>query len=234
MPRQRLYLQLVETLTRFITAQSLRPGDRLPPERELSAQLGVSRASVSQALVALEVLGIVDVRHGDGAVLLDQPSPGRVLSKLRARRSRLPEIIEARYALEVKLAELAAHRRTTEDMERIDIALTEMGEQIAAGSRGEGGDETFHAAVTGAGHSGLLEALMEEIAPAILESRIESLSQPGRPHASLKGHRLIAEAIRRGDPRRAAAAMRQHLDLVSDVALLRGDQDTRPELDHGP
>jgi GntR family transcriptional repressor for pyruvate dehydrogenase complex len=83
-----------------------------------------------------------------------------------------------------------------------------------------------------AGHSGLLADIMGEIAPAILETRIESLSQPGRPDASLDGHLAIAYAIRSGDPVEAARAMRVHLDLVSDVALLRGDQDIRTHFDH--
>ncbi|CAN5864525.1 FadR/GntR family transcriptional regulator [soil metagenome] len=225
MPRQRLYLQLVEKLMAFIDAEGLRTGDRLPPERELAARLAVSRASVSQALVALEVQGIVEVRHGDGAVLAQRPLSTQVVATLRSRRRRLPEIIEARYALEVKLAELAAQRRTADDLVRIDAALLQMADEIADGARGAAGDETFHVAVTRAGHSGLLADLMAEIAPAVLESRIESLSQPGRPQAFLEGHRAIAEAIRAGDAAGAAAAMRDHLDIVSDVALLRGDPD---------
>lgn len=231
-PRQRLYLQLVEKLTDFIEREGLRAGQRLPPERELAASLSVSRASVSQALVALEVQGIVDVRHGDGAVLLQEPLGVQVIATLRSRRSRLPEIIEARYALEVKLAELAALRRTDDDLARIDDALAFMAVQVSAGDRGEAGDEAFHSAVTAAGHSGLLADIMGEIAPAILETRIESLSQPGRPDASLDGHLAIADAIRSGDPVEAARAMRVHLDLVSDVALLRGDQDIRTHFDH--
>lgn len=69
--RPRLYQQLAEHITDFIEAQGLSPGDRLPPERELAVELGVSRATLSQALVALEMQGRVAVRHGDGAVILD-------------------------------------------------------------------------------------------------------------------------------------------------------------------
>ena len=68
----------------------------------------------------------------------------------------------------------------------------------------------------------LLARLMEEISELIRETRLESLSQPDRPRASLAGHRAVAEAIRAGDPAAAAAAMHDHVTMVSDVALLRG------------
>lgn len=71
LPRPRLYQQLANHITDFIEAQGLVPGDRLPPERELAVELGVSRATLAQALVALEIQGKVAVRHGDGAVILD-------------------------------------------------------------------------------------------------------------------------------------------------------------------
>jgi DNA-binding transcriptional regulator YhcF (GntR family) len=71
LPRPRLYQQLADHITDFIEAQGLAPGDRLPPERELAVELGVSRATLAQALVALEMQGKVAVRHGDGAVILD-------------------------------------------------------------------------------------------------------------------------------------------------------------------
>ena len=83
------------------------------------------------------------------------------------------------------------------------------------------GDERFHGAVTAAAHSLLLARLMDEIGDLIKESRIESLSQPGRPLDSLAGHRAIAEAIRAGDSEAAATAMHSHVEMVSDVALLR-------------
>jgi GntR family transcriptional repressor for pyruvate dehydrogenase complex len=97
-----------------------------------------------------------------------------------------------------------------------------MAADIDAGGRGVEGDELFHAAVTAAGHSALLERLMGEIADLVRESRIESLSQPERPRESLEGHRRIALAIRDQDAEAAAAAMRAHVERVSDVALLRG------------
>ena len=92
---------------------------------------------------------------------------------------------------------------------------------IESGGRGVEGDERFHGAVTAAAHSLLLARLMDEISDLIRESRIESLSQPERPRASLAGHRAIADAIRAGDPDAASEAMHAHVAMVSDVALLR-------------
>lgn len=221
LPRTRLYEQVAEQITRWIHDQGLGAGDRLPPERDLAARLGVSRATLSQALVALEVIGAVEVRHGDGT-LVAEPSPvRRVREAVRAHADRLPEVIETRDALETKLAALAAGRRTEEDLATIDAALTDMAADVEAGGRGVDGDERFHAAVTAAAHAALLASLMAEISELILESRIESLSQPGRPELSLAGHRAIAEAIRAGDPAAAATAMHEHIELVGDVAMLR-------------
>jgi GntR family transcriptional repressor for pyruvate dehydrogenase complex len=140
---------------------------------------------------------------------------------LRRHAQQLPDIIDAREALESKLAALAAVRRTDEDLARIDAALADMEHDIDAGGRGVEGDESFHGAVTLAGHSPLLHRLMSEISGLIRETRIESLSQPERPRESLEGHRAIADAIRGQDPDAAAAAMRAHVEKVSDVALLR-------------
>ncbi len=223
--RPRLYEQVAQQILAWVRESGLRPGDRLPPERELAQRLGVSRATVSQALVAMEVVGVVAVRHGDGALLVEAAGTSRVVDALRRHAQQLPDVIEAREALETKLAALAAVRRTEADLADIDTALELMERDVAAGGRGVEGDERFHAAVTAAGHSALLSRLMGEISDLIRETRIESLSQPDRPRESLEGHRRIATAIRDRDPGAASTAMRDHVDRVSDVALLREQRD---------
>ena len=221
--RTRLYEQVAEQITEWIAEDGLQPGDRIPPERELATRLGVSRATLSQALVALEVIGVVAVRHGDGTIVR-QSRTRRIVEAIREHADRLPEIIDTRDALETKIAALAAARRTEEDLHRIDDALAAMKADIDGGGRGVEGDERFHGAVTAAAHSLLLARLMDEIGELIKESRIESLSQPDRPLASLASHRAIAAAIRSGDAAAASEAMHAHVDLVSDVALLRRSQ----------
>ncbi len=218
--RQRLYEQVVEQLRQYVTQQGLGAGDRLPPERELAARLDVSRASVKQAIVVLEVQGLVDVRHGGGMYLRGADLRIEPVAALVDRKRRLPEVLEAREALETKLAELAARRRTTADLAEIDAALSDMRAEIEAGQLGVDGDRRFHAAVTAAARSSLLAQFIRSIAEQIAESRQESLRQPGRPLRSLGQHRRIAEAIRAGEPRAAATAMRQHVRTVSRVRLL--------------
>jgi GntR family transcriptional repressor for pyruvate dehydrogenase complex len=220
--RPRLYEQVVSQVEAWIAEYGLQVGDRLPPERELAAKLGVSRATVSQALVAMEVVGMVAVRHGDGVVLVEPPGSAKVVNALRRHAQQLPEIIEAREALETKLAALAAERRTEDDLAAMDEALEFMERDIASGGRGVEGDERFHAAVTAAGHSPLLAKLMAEISDLIRETRIASLAQPNRPTDSLRGHRMIADAIRARDAGGAALAMQDHVAMVSDVAHLAG------------
>jgi GntR family transcriptional repressor for pyruvate dehydrogenase complex len=221
--RPRLYEQVAVQILAWVDDSGLRPGDRLLPERELSTKLGVSRATVRQALVALEVVGVVEVKQGNGAVITAAGRPEKVVEALRAHASRLPEILDARDALETKIAELAAERRTETDLAAIAGALAAMSEDIDAGGRGVDGDELFHAAVTAAAHSQLLAQMMAEIQPLIIETRLESLSQPGRSRESLFSHAKIATAIRQQKPAQAAAAMRAHLELVRDVAILRPD-----------
>ena len=221
MTRPRLYEQVVSQIQAWIAENGVGVGDRLPPERELATRLGVSRATVSQALVAMEVAGMVSVRHGDGVILMEPAGSTKVINALRQHAQQLPEIIEAREALETKLAALAAARRTEQDMAAIDDALDVMERDIEAGGRGVEGDELFHAAVTAAGHSRLLAKLMVEISDLIRETRIESLAQPDRPINSLHGHRKVADAIRAGDADAAVEAMQAHIEMVSDVALLR-------------
>ncbi|MGH9106681.1 MAG: FadR/GntR family transcriptional regulator [Acidimicrobiales bacterium] len=219
--RVRLYEQLERQLRRYIRDAGLKPGDRFPTERELAEQLAVSRTSVRQAIVSLQVQGLVDVRHGDGMYvrrldgLLEPPA------ELLERRRRLPEILEARDTLECRLAALAAERRTAEDLAAIYRGLDQMQEEIARGDLGTDGDAIFHHAVTMAAKNEVLVHLMSVIQEPITESRFESLSEPGRPRRSLAAHRRIADAIQLGDARAAAHAMHRHIKLVSDVALLR-------------
>ncbi|WP_405816342.1 FadR family transcriptional regulator [Streptomyces sp. NBC_01390] len=221
--RTRLYEQVLDRLRDYVAEGGLGAGDRLPPERDLAARLGVSRASVKQAIVVLEVQGLVEVRHGGGTYLVRDSLEVEPVEQLVERRRRLPDVLDAREALETKLAELAAERRTPEDIDVLRAALAVMGEEIDKGAEGVEGDRLFHAAVTSAAHSGILAEFMRSIADQITESRHESLRQPGRPARSLAQHMAIFEAIEAGLPRQAAAAMRRHVRTVAKVRLLDWD-----------
>ncbi|MEV0405860.1 FadR/GntR family transcriptional regulator [Actinoallomurus sp. NPDC050550] len=218
--RPRLYEQVAARLREYVADQGLRAGDRIPPERELADRLQVSRTSVRQAIVALEVQGLIEVRHGGGNYLLRDHLEPEPMENLLARKRRLPEILEARDAAETKLASLAAERRTAADLAAIDAALAAMRAAIERGELGVDEDERFHGAVIAAARSPLLADFMTHLSREIAESRRESLRQPGRPANSLRQHEKVADAIRTGDPTAAATAMHHHVQSVGDVKLL--------------
>jgi GntR family transcriptional repressor for pyruvate dehydrogenase complex len=220
MARTRLYEQVLDRLREHVTQGNLAAGDRLPPERELAQRLGVSRASVKQAIVVLEVQGYVEARHGGGTYLMCDILDSEPVERLVERRRRLPDVLDAREALETKLAELAARRREDADIAAMESALHHMEDEISAGGGGAEGDRRFHAAITSAARSSLLAEFMSVIAEQITESRHESLRQPGRPRRSLRQHHRIFDAIRNADPKAAAAAMRRHVRTVAEVRLL--------------
>lgn len=221
MARPRLYEAVERELVRYVRRAGMVPGDRLPSERELAERLGISRVTLRQATVSLEVQGILEVRHGGGIYLRAlQPDP-QLSGRLLARRQRLPEVLEAREILECRLAALAAVRRDDTDLRDMEAALAVMADEVAVGELGIKGDAAFHEAVTAAARNAVLAHLMGVLAEQIAESRTESLSEPGRPPRSLAAHRRILAAIRAGDSKQAERAMRRHLQQVADVRLLR-------------
>jgi GntR family transcriptional regulator, transcriptional repressor for pyruvate dehydrogenase complex len=219
--RRRLYEQIAARLLDYVEVTGLRVGDRLPSERDLAQALQVSRTSVRQATIALEVRGTLEVRHGDGIFLRSMPSDTGRLMELMTQRHRLPAILEAREALETELAALAAARRSDADLAVMRQALDVMAADMAAGGMGEEGDRQFHEAVTRAARSPLLADFMAALAVPISETRHSSLGEPGRPPRSLRGHYRILEAIERGDVPGARRAMRRHVQMVADIGLLR-------------
>src|SRR5260370_13158043 len=175
--RSRLYEQLATRLLDFVEVTGLRVGDCLPSERDLAEALHVSRASVRQATIALEVRATLEVRHGDGIYLRSLPNDSNHLMELMTQRHRLPAILEAREALETHLAALAAARRTEMDLTAMDRALGVMAADIDAGGFGDEGDRLFHEAVTRAAQSPLLADFMAALAVPISETRRSSLGE---------------------------------------------------------
>lgn len=212
-PRSPLYEQVAERLREFIDVQRLQPGERLMSERELAEQLGVSRTSVRQALTALRVQGLVDVRHGDGVYLLRSPRDliPSLASEIVASEVDHPMIWEVREGIEVQAARLAAARRTLADLGAMRTALEDMERSIAAGEDGIAGDRDFHRAVVKAAHNPLLGELTRQLADAIDRTSAASLTHPGRPPLSLEAHRAILAAIEAGQEDAAAEEMRAHV-----------------------
>src|ERR1700674_1442049 len=231
--RSRLSEEVGERLAEFVSESRMATGDQFPAERELAHSLGVSRTSVRQAFVVLQALGFVDIRHGEGAFLRRTRGFGESLTKLLERRRRLPDVLEAREALEVKLAELAAARRSADDLASMRAAITKMDDEIHTGGLGTEGDAEFHRAIALAARNEVLLHLIDAMAEVIHESRVESLSEPGRPPRSLEAHRDIMAGIEEGSPVQAAEAMRSHLREVADVSLLRWEPEIADDVTAG-
>ena len=162
----------------------------------------VSRASLRQALAVLEAQGFIEVRHGGGVFLRRSRGFGGVLHKLVERRARLPEVLEARELLEVRLAELAATRRTDDDLIAMRAALVAMEAEIASAGLGMDGDAAFHHAVHRAGNNKVLEHVIDGLADAIHETRMESLSRAGPPEELAAGPSAHPRRDRGADRRR--------------------------------
>jgi GntR family transcriptional regulator, transcriptional repressor for pyruvate dehydrogenase complex len=222
--RSRLYEQVVERLRELIDVQGLQPGDRLMSERELADRLGVSRTSVRQALTALEVMGLVEIRHGGGVFIAraaDAVLP-LLATELINRYEQLPAVMEVREAIETQTARLAAGRRNGHDIREMREALDAMEAAIEAGEDPTPADAGFHMAIVRAARNPLLERLWVDLAEPIGQTRRASLARPGRPPKSLAAHRLILGAIEAGDPDAAATSMREHLSVVGDLGFLTG------------
>jgi GntR family transcriptional repressor for pyruvate dehydrogenase complex len=223
--RSPLYKQVRARLQLLIERANLHPGDRLPSERDLALQLGISRNSLRPALAALEALGVIEIRHGSG-LFLSTPDPQEIAESLAVvlveQNVRLPEVMEARMALERFAVGLAAGRRTEEELERATEALESMRAELAAGNIGVEADREFHETIWAAAHNTVLGDLLSRLGDDVGRIREESLSQPGRPERSLAAHERILEAISNKDPRAAVAAMDAHLAEVADTPLVRG------------
>lgn len=217
--RRPLHEQVSDRLRELIDDQDLKPGDKITPERELAAQLGVSRHSVRQALAALRALGVVQIRHGDGVYLAERPNevvPG-LARELAESQAQFPHIWEVRQAIETQNARLAAARATAADLAKMRAALDAM--QLAVDADGEvaDADRDFHFAVATATHNPLIDAIMRDLAGAFANTSGTSLAKPGQPARSLEDHHRILAAIELGDQEAAAAAMLAH--LVGTTAL---------------
>jgi len=219
--RSPLYERVVARLRDLIDTEHLQPGDRLMSERELAKRLAVSRTSLRQALTALRVMGVVEIRHGDGIYLLRTPEElvPSLAEGLLASHAHFPKINEIREALEPQAARLAARRRTPEDLAALSAALAQMEREIADGESGVDGDDRFHRALVAATHNDVLETLIEQLAPAMAQTSQASLARPEQPRRSLVEHRAVLQAVRRRDEEQAYLSMRVHVREFSDLEL---------------
>ncbi len=215
---RRLSDDIVRQVERLILNEELRVGDALPPERELAAQLHVSRNILREAISMLVQKGLLEVRPGSGTFVA-RPSADFLRDSLdffvRFHDTGLHDLIEARYALEVQIADLAARRATTEDLAFIDDSLRELEATVGDPERYIEADVCFHSAVARAARNEILQLLLDSIRGALRQNiRVLLQHHPTAVEDAMRSHRLIARAVREHSSERARIAMREHLESV--------------------
>ncbi len=211
---KRLYKQIADALEERIRSGIFAPGTYLPSERDLAQQMGVSRPSVREALIALEVMGLVEVRVGDGVLVCDHRLPK---ADTGSENSPL-EQLQARMMLEGEVAALAAENATPEQLAALDASLLSMENVINDRTRFLQEDEHFHMAVVAASGSqtliDLVGFLWAQRTLPVYRTFEGHFTGAAEQTAVLQEHRTIVEAIRAGNTRRARSAMRKHLERV--------------------
>lgn len=218
----RIYEEIVRQIKAMIGEGRLKSGDQLPPERDLAEKFVVSRTSVREALRALESLGLVEIRPGEGTFVREISVEALIeplAMVMASQRAAIGELFEARRLLEPLIAGLAARRATPEELNEMERILEDQAKEIAAGKTGFGQDASFHAAIASAAHNHAITRIVHAIMDLLTQCREESLSTPGRPERSHQDHRRVLEAIRRRDEGAAATAMRDHVTAVEGLVL---------------
>ncbi len=219
----RIYEEIVRQIKTFVQEGKLKSGDRLPPERDLAESFKVSRTSVREAFRALESMGLIEIRPGEGTFVreisvesLIEPLALVILTQ----REAVGELFEARRLLEPSIAGLAASRATPDEIHEMERILEEQAKEVAAGRTGLTQDAAFHAAIAASARNRAITRLVHALMDLLTQSREESLQIPGRPTRSHQDHLRILGAIRRRDAASAQRAMLDH--LVAVEALLSG------------
>lgn len=211
-----------EVLEQLISTGQLPPGGRIPGERELAAQLGVSRNSVREAVRELELKQLVERRSGRGTIVLANRSEGHqgLLDDLSTADRDVLEIMDFRLTIEPPIAAHAAVRRTQGSLLRLGRLLEEMDAELRPDRIAEL-DREFHAAIARATHNRLLMRLSEVTSEWLRQSRREALQSRRRRAVSLEGHRRIYEAVRDGNGDAAREAMADHVRQVREIIARR-------------
>jgi GntR family transcriptional repressor for pyruvate dehydrogenase complex len=207
--------EAIRRIREMITSGDLGPGDRLPPEKELSERLGLSRNSLREAVKALEVIRVLDVRRGDGTyvtsleprLLLEAMS---FVVDLHTDRSVL-EIFGVRRILEPAAAALAARGMTPEALSRLE-GLIDEASTLGGIEDLVQHDLEFHQTIVEASGNEYLSRLVESMSSGTVRARVwRGITQQGATDRTISEHRGILDALRRGDPRLAEALMLTHI-----------------------
>lgn len=212
-------VQVVTTkLLDLFTGGSIAPGTRLPPERQLAATLEVGRSAVREALAALEILGIVDVRPGAGTYLRGSVSellPQSLSWGILLGERSTADLLEVRSALEIYAARLAAQRIDEEALVRLGQALAQMRSSLDELPVFVEADLQFHRELAASTDNSVLLDLLQLIRSLLRVWADRAVHDPAEAEAALAEHTAVFEAITRRDDDAAASAMAQHMQTAS-------------------
>lgn len=221
---KRLYEEIVEQIRLLIADGKLKPGDKLLAERELADRFQVSRASVREAIRTLEMLGVIDIRPGEGTYIRETEADDiiRPLAMFMAvERSSVIDMFEMRRIFETATASLAAQRATEQEILEIEATLENMKAHLNLQDpeKGEGFDAAFHFAIAEATHNTLLSKLFKTVSEDFSKANSAArrrlyLDNVKNPQRIIDQHSDILKAIRARSPKGAAEAMRVHLKFA--------------------
>ncbi|MED1951051.1 FadR/GntR family transcriptional regulator [Brevibacillus centrosporus] len=212
---RKVYEGILLQIHEIVQERNLRPGDKLPSERELSEQLGAGRSSVREALRALELLGLIETRRGEGTFLKSYRH-NRLIDILgffilRDAKTK-KDLIEMRRILELDAVRLACRRATDKHFEEMERILAIAEERVERGEVPTEEDYLFHRVICRSSRNSILHRIWAPLVEYSNSVRIESLSREGRAKMAVGEHREIMEAIRAGDATAAVEKMRHHLE----------------------
>ena len=210
-----------QELERLILESRLGPGDRLPSERELAAQFGVSRTVVREAVRALAAKQLVDVNVGRGTVVRAPSTESaaesmKLLLLMQAGSAGIDKVSEVRHIVENEIASLAATRRTQADVDALEAILAEMRANVDAPEIYIKSDVEFHAALARATQNELFVIVLDSLVEIMIEVRLLTLRVPGIASLALSYHERILDAVRAGDAEKARSVMDEHMDQATE------------------
>lgn len=227
--RKRLSDQVIESLINMIAGGKLKPGDKLPPEPQLMEQLGVGRSSIREAIGALELIGVLVVRPGDGTRITDSTdsiqSKAVGLSLLTIGKEKVHDLVETRMELEQTIAMYAAERATAEDIENISHQHRKLIQAKKNGRKLITADLEFHKAIAQACHNSIMMKFFCEIyEPVKLWMEQKARFDWGFDQVE-EEHDRIVKAIASGDPKAARSLMKVHIERAGNK-LVRAMSDS--------
>lgn len=208
------------------------PTQPLPAERDLAERFGVSRGAIRDALRILEMVGLIETRHGQGT-FPQELSVDRLVAPLASVMSYRPdmqdELLDVRRMFEPAVAQVAATRATEEDFADLERVIEAQRVKLKSGQLPIAEDTSFHALLARSTQNRVVVSIMAILNDLLVESRKLALSQKGRPEQSIRGHEAVIATLRRRDPDAAAHAMQEHISQIADLQVRSRESFTSPE-----